>query len=81
MRLSGHFQYVKEIWLNSVELGDADRLVGLGMSMGSVNALLRQGVSEDELGLEEFRSAVWRILGEKPIPWYFSYQVRVGIKP
>jgi ubiquinone/menaquinone biosynthesis C-methylase UbiE len=81
MRQSGYFHYVKEFWLHNVESGDAQRLVGLGLSMGSVNSLLRQGVTEEELGVGAFRAAARRILGDQAIPWIFSYQVRVGIKP
>lgn len=80
IRESGRFRYVKEILVHNTESGDADRLVGLALSQGGVETLLKQGLSEDEIGLTEMREAASRILGSEPSPWYFSYRVRVGVK-
>ncbi len=80
MRSCGYFCYVKEFWLHHIEPGDARRMVGLALSMGSVNTLLRRGYSPEQLGLPEYQATAERLLGDQAIPWYFSYQVRVGIK-
>ena len=77
---SGYFEQVKEFWLHNREEGDARRLVGLALSSGSFQALLRRGLSEHELGLEGLRQAAERLWGNETRPWFFSYQVRVGIK-
>ncbi|HEX2970924.1 MAG TPA: class I SAM-dependent methyltransferase [Tepidisphaeraceae bacterium] len=80
MAASGQFRFTKEIVLHSIESGNAERLVGLALSQGGIQSLLKRGLSEDQIGLTEFRTAVHRILGDKPMPWYFSYRVRVGVK-
>ncbi len=80
MQSSGQFRYVKEVLLHQVEQGDAERLVGLARSQGSVAALLRAGLSDAEIGLEDLRAVAQRVLGDAPAPWFFSYRVRVGVK-
>jgi ubiquinone/menaquinone biosynthesis C-methylase UbiE len=80
LQKSGYFRYVKELLVHSMEEGDAERLVGYALSHGSVGSLLRQGMSETELGLDRLRHEAARILENKTILWYFSYRVRVGVK-
>ena len=80
MKASGRFRFIKEIMLHQVEIGDAARFLGLALSQGSVQSLLKCGLSEDQIGLRELRRTAKRALGDKPMPWYFSYRVRVGVK-
>ncbi len=80
METSGRFRYVKEIVVHHVEPGDAERLVGLALSQGGVAKLLQNGMSESEIGLDPFRAAAQRALGDRSVTWYFSYRVRLGIK-
>ncbi len=80
MEASGRFRYVKEIVAHHTELGDAARLVGLALSQGDVAKVMQRGVSEGEIGLDRFRVAAQRALGDRPMNWYFSYRVRLGIK-
>jgi ubiquinone/menaquinone biosynthesis C-methylase UbiE len=77
---SGHFRYVREICLHNREWGNGDRLAGLLLSQGGVETLLKMGISEEELGIPEFRSKCNELIGESPISWYFSYRVRLGVK-
>jgi ubiquinone/menaquinone biosynthesis C-methylase UbiE len=80
MKASGRFRYCREILVHSVEQGNAERLVGLAMSQGSVQTLLKSGVTEDELGLEGLRQVGASCLGDDMRPWYFSYRMRMGVK-
>lgn len=80
MRASNKFRYVKEMVLHHAEMGNAERLVGLALSQGSVAALLKRGLSEEQIGVPELRATAQRLLGEKPSRWYFSYRVRIGVK-
>ena len=77
---SGFFRFTKEIFVHSVESGNADRLVGLALSFGGVEALLKAGLSEDEVGITKLREEAKRALGDEPSPWYYSYRIRVGVK-
>jgi SAM-dependent methyltransferase len=80
MEASGHFRHLKEIVLHHLEMGNAGRFIGLALSQGSVAALFKRGISEEEVGLDLFRAVCERTIGSQPIPWYFSYRVRLGIK-
>jgi ubiquinone/menaquinone biosynthesis C-methylase UbiE len=80
MKDSGRFRFVREVLACQKELGDAERLVGLAMSQGGAAALLKNGLSEEEIGLTELRAVARQILGDTAIPWYFSFRVRIGIK-
>ena len=65
--------------MHSVERGSAKRLVGLALSFGSAQDLLKRGLSEEEIGLTQLRADAERILGYETMPWYLSYRIRVGI--
>jgi SAM-dependent methyltransferase len=80
MRDSGHFRYARECLVHGVEMGNAERLVGLARGHGSVGVLLRHGLSEAAIGLDTLRGAADRALGDEPRAWYFGYTVRIGIK-
>jgi SAM-dependent methyltransferase len=80
LRACGRFRYAKEVVVHSVEQGNAERLVGLALSQGVVMTLLKNGLSENEIGLVAFREVANRTLGEKLRPWYFSYRVRLAVK-
>jgi ubiquinone/menaquinone biosynthesis C-methylase UbiE len=76
----GHFRYTNEIVVHHVESGNADRLIGLALSQGGVEGLLKIGLSENDIGLTEFRAIVTDLLGDTPRLWYFSYRMRIGVK-
>jgi ubiquinone/menaquinone biosynthesis C-methylase UbiE len=80
IRLSGRFRIAKESTFHKIEFGTADRLVGLAKSQGSVAALLKAGVTEEEVGLNQLRVVAQRLLGDRQIPWFWSYRVRIGVK-
>jgi SAM-dependent methyltransferase len=80
MRESGQFRLTKEIVLHHVEQGGAERLVGVELSQGGVATLLKNGVSEDEIGITAMRETAQRVLGDAIVPWYWSYRMRVGVK-
>lgn len=79
MRLSGHFRYTKELHLCHVERGNAERFIGLIKSKGGVAALLKVGLTEREIGLENLRGVVADVLGDNLKPWYFRYNIRIGV--
>jgi ubiquinone/menaquinone biosynthesis C-methylase UbiE len=80
MRASGGFRCTAEALAHGVEMGNADRLVGLALSQGSVASLLKLGLSEKEIGLEDLRTAAERTLGSELKPRYFGYRIRLGVK-
>lgn len=79
LRDSGLFRHTKEVCLHSIESGDADRLLALAHSQGGAVALLAEGLTEAELGLTALREVADRHLPE-PVPWWWTYRVRLGWK-
>ncbi len=80
MEKSGCFSYVREIVLHHAEQGDAERLVGIALSQSEISTLLRNGFTEDEIGVNELRENAKRAMGDRMWMWYFGYRVRMGIK-
>jgi SAM-dependent methyltransferase len=80
MRLSGLFSYCREVLLHKVEPGDARRLVGLAMSFGSVQTLLKAGAAQVQEPLARLARAAEESLGNESRPWYFSYRVQIAVK-
>jgi ubiquinone/menaquinone biosynthesis C-methylase UbiE len=80
IRQSGYFRYTKEILLHKKDQGHAARFIDLALSQGSIQTLLKSGVSPKKMGLTDFISAVNKSIGRKKLPMYFSYRIRIGIK-
>jgi ubiquinone/menaquinone biosynthesis C-methylase UbiE len=80
MAESRRFRYTKEVVIHETEIGDAERFVGILLSQGGIQALLKAGRTEKELGIEEFREECRTVLGDNPREWYWSYRVRIGIR-
>ncbi|MEZ0299431.1 MAG: class I SAM-dependent methyltransferase [Candidatus Methylacidiphilales bacterium] len=79
MKQSGAFRHVQEVVMHQHDTGDADRLVGLMLSQGSVNTLLKLGFHEEDIGIAEIREVAQRSLGNTAHPWLWSCRVRIGI--
>jgi SAM-dependent methyltransferase len=80
IRESGHFRYVREVVLHSRELGSAERIVGMALSLGPMIVLLGEGVSEEEIGLAALREAAAQALGDREVEIFLGYRVRLGVK-
>jgi len=79
MQASGWFRSTRELALHHVDEGTAERFIGLLLSQGGVQDLLKAGRSEAELGIDELRAIAGSELGARPRPWYWTARVRVGI--
>jgi ubiquinone/menaquinone biosynthesis C-methylase UbiE len=73
MRGSGRFRFTREFVMHSLEEGDADRLIGGARSMGAIE------MHKDELPLDELERAARRVLGDRVVPFWFGYRVRIGV--
>lgn len=81
MQESKHFRYVKELVVHHRAEGNAERFIGLTLSYGIARYLKQGYLTEQEVGLDHLRQIAHNVIGSTPIPWYFSYRVRIGIKP
>jgi SAM-dependent methyltransferase len=79
IQASGCFGYTREILLHHFDQGNAERLVGLLFSQGGVMTLVKKGYSEEQLGIDKFRTKVQQVLGDELRPWAWSARVRIGI--
>jgi ubiquinone/menaquinone biosynthesis C-methylase UbiE len=77
LRESGHFRFTREVVLHSIEQGDAARFLEM-MQSSAFSGQFQ--FTEQEVGLNRLRQAALRYIGSEPIPWYWSYRVRIGIK-
>ncbi len=77
LRESTHFRFTREILLHHIEQGDAARFLAM-MQSGAFNNVSQ--FTEQEIGFDRLRQAAFHYIGSKPVPWYFSYRVRIGIK-
>ncbi len=78
MRASGQFRHVEEIAVHSVEQGDAERFIGLTISMSSL--LATGAIPAEAIDLTAYEQAIHAALPAEPMPWYFSYHVRLGVR-
>lgn len=75
MRVAGVFRHVRELVAHSVEEGDADRLLGYLASLGEV---AMRGA--EDIGLAELERVARRRLGDRAVPWWIGYRVRIGVR-
>jgi len=80
MQSSGCFCYTRELALHQIDKGNAERLYGLALSQGGIMTLLKQGVSEIELGLPQLKEILERTLQTEEREWIWCSRLRIGIK-
>jgi SAM-dependent methyltransferase len=74
----GLFRHTREICLDSVDSGDGARLVEIATNKSGTMALLRAGVTEQEMGLAGLRETATRLLPE-PTTWWWTFRVCLAV--
>lgn len=77
LRENGSFRFTREVWLHHIEQGDTTRFLKM-MQSSAFSGQFQ--FTEQEIGFDRLRQAALQYIGSEPIPWYFSYRVRIGIK-
>ncbi|MDF2721656.1 MAG: SAM-dependent methyltransferase [Paenibacillus sp.] len=80
IRNSGAFRYTRELVFHNEEQGDAERFIGLALSQGGVQAVLRLGSNALDAELADFRSTAESYFGGQTLPFLFGYRMRLGVK-
>ncbi len=76
---SGFFRYLREILFENTEECDADRFIGIALSQGHIQSLMKNGIKEIEKPIENFRTAVKNdIDGTRNMT--VSYRMVIGFK-
>ena len=76
IKISGYFDYVKETYIQNVEKCDAQRFIGLALSQGHIQTLIKNKIEEINLPLEKFIKEVEEDI-EKEKNMYISYEVLI----
>jgi ubiquinone/menaquinone biosynthesis C-methylase UbiE len=76
---TGFFSFVRTSHFHKMEAGSIERFEGILMSQGGVHALLREGLTEDEIGLKQFRNTI-RSIKDIPDQMTFHFKSIFAIK-
>jgi SAM-dependent methyltransferase len=79
MRESGCFATCREVVLNSIEEGNADRVVGFARSLGLPATAGDDPALERDLDIAELEEVARRVLGDRTVPFVFGYRARLGV--
>ncbi|MGZ4700378.1 MAG: class I SAM-dependent methyltransferase [Ilumatobacteraceae bacterium] len=79
MVASQQFDHCVEVAALGEERGDAERFVQLFRSQGDYQALRRNGLDDETLGVDRFSSEVHDSLGAEQHPFWFTYRARIGV--
>ncbi len=77
---SNFFNYVKESHYHKSERFDIEKFIGIAISQGGLEALLKKGFNEDEIGITKFRETVEsakKIINESLT---YNYRVIFGVR-
>ena len=77
---SHHFNFTKETYFHKAEALSKEKLLGLAMSQGGLEALLKKGFSRKEIGITKFEETIQKmnkIPNEKII---YNYKVIYAVK-
>jgi ubiquinone/menaquinone biosynthesis C-methylase UbiE len=77
---SEKFRYVREIVFSNSENCDAQRLIGLALSRGGLQAIIKANINEFSPYLITFKERILDIFGNAEFKLDFCYRMRIGIK-
>ena len=76
---SGYFKYCADIYFESNELCDSQRFIGMALSQGHLQTLLKNNIPEIEEEIDRFKKTVCEDIKKKK-PMIVSYKMIVGMK-
>jgi ubiquinone/menaquinone biosynthesis C-methylase UbiE len=77
---SGHFKFTKTSYFHKVENGGKSQFLGSAESRGTLQALLKRGYSEEEVGLSAFKEALEQVDSLEIAPLTFHYKALYAVK-
>ncbi|AIQ66040.1 SAM-dependent methyltransferase [Paenibacillus stellifer] len=80
IRESGVFSFCRELVFHNMERCDAERYVGLTLSQGGMQTVLRLGGGELDEDIALYRQAVEQYFAGRTLDTMFAYRMRLGIK-
>lgn len=76
---SNYFKFVKESYFHKSETISKDKLLGIAMSQGGLEALIKRGFSKSEIGLDDFEKVI-EDLDVSPDYIIYNYRVTYAVK-
>ncbi|MBW4082112.1 class I SAM-dependent methyltransferase [Paenibacillus sp. S150] len=80
IKASGEFSYAREIVFHNTENCDAQRYVGLALSQGGIQTVLKLAPSALTQDIAGFSADVEQYFQGRTLPMLISYRMRVGVK-
>jgi ubiquinone/menaquinone biosynthesis C-methylase UbiE len=80
IKASGIFNYIKEYNYHKVEFGGKEQFLGIALSQGGLQALLKKGYTEEEVGLTAFKEALAQEPPMEMDPLTFHYKAIFAVK-
>ena len=77
---SKHFKFCKETYFHKSEPLDREKLIGIALSQGGLEALLKRGYSKDDIGLTKFEETVNQMKYQPNQAITYNYRVIYAIK-
>ncbi|MGI5897126.1 MAG: class I SAM-dependent methyltransferase [Oscillospiraceae bacterium] len=77
---NGHFRYVRELTFANREECTAERFIGILLSQGNLQMILKKRPELIEQDVERFRQRVDALAGDGSFAMDFSYRMRIGVK-
>ena len=77
---SGYFSFVKEAWFHKTEQGGVEQFLGVALSQGGLEILLKMSFTEEKIGLTAFKA---KVREKKDQLWprlYFHYKAIYSVK-
>ncbi|MCL6602033.1 MAG: class I SAM-dependent methyltransferase [Paenibacillus sp.] len=81
-RIQAHkgFSFSREIVFHNTEPCNAERYIGLTLSQGGIQTVMKLGISDLEQDITEFQAAVEKYFNGRTLEILISYRMRLGIK-
>lgn len=80
IKQSGYFRYCREIVFLNKEKCNANRFIGIALSQGGLQAILKTQPSLIENDIELFEKKIKSIYGDNEFDISFCYRMRIGVK-
>lgn len=80
IKQSGYFRYCREIVFLSKEKCNADRFIGIALSQGGLQTVLKTQPDLIERDIELFEKKIKSIYGQSEFDIGFCYRMRIGVK-
>lgn len=77
---SGHFSFSREIVFHHTENCDAHRFIGLALSQGGLQTVLKLAPERLEQDIAEFARTVEAYFAGRTLPMLLGYRMRIGVK-